>query len=79
MRVTASSPARTPAVPAAGEASRISAPLDAFNDPAVREVVVKAASPVAGKSQMMNNIIGYFVDQDPSNMMVLHPTVSAAD
>ena len=53
--------------------------MDAFNDPTVREVIVKAASQVVGKSQMMNNVIGYFVDQDPSNMMVLHPTLSAAE
>ncbi len=37
--------------------------MDAFNDPAVREAIVKAASQVVGKSQMLNNVIGYFVDQ----------------
>lgn len=53
--------------------------MDAFTDPKVRKVVVKAASQVVGKSQMMNNVIGRFVDVDPSNMMVLHPTISAAE
>src|SRR3954453_10558125 len=53
--------------------------MDAFCDPSVRTVVVKAASQLVGKSQMMNNIIGYYADVDPSNMMIVHPSIAAAE
>ena len=53
--------------------------MDAFSDPKVRVVVVKAASQTVGKSQMMNNVIGFFIDQEPSNMVVMHPTLAAAE
>lgn len=53
--------------------------MDAFSDPAITDIVVMAASQVVGKSQMMNNGIGYFVHQDPSNMLVMHPTLAAAE
>jgi phage terminase large subunit GpA-like protein len=53
--------------------------MDACCDPAVRKVVVMAASQVVGKSQMMNNIIGRYIDVDPSNMLVMHPTIAAAE
>jgi phage terminase large subunit GpA-like protein len=38
-----------------------------------------AASQVVGKSQMMNNVIGRFIDVDPSNMLIMHPTIAAAE
>jgi phage terminase large subunit GpA-like protein len=47
--------------------------MDACCDPMVRKVVVMAASQVVGKSQMMNNVIGRFIDVDPSNMLIRHP------
>ena len=53
--------------------------MDACCDPAVRKVVVMAASQVVGKSQMLNNVIGRFIDVDPSNMLVMHPTIAAAE
>jgi phage terminase large subunit GpA-like protein len=53
--------------------------MDACCDPRVRKVVVMAASQVVGKSQMMNNIIGRFIDVDPSNMLIMHPTIVAAE
>ena len=34
-----------------------------------------AASQIVGKSQMMNNVIGYYMDVDPSNIMMVFPTV----
>jgi phage terminase large subunit GpA-like protein len=45
--------------------------MDARCDPRVRRVVVMAASQVVGESQMMNNVIGRFIDVDPSNMLVM--------
>jgi phage terminase large subunit GpA-like protein len=53
--------------------------MDAFGDPRVWKVVLMAASQVAGKSQMFNNVIGYYMDQDPSNMMALFPTIGDAE
>lgn len=48
-------------------------PMDAFTDPKVRRLVMVAASQV-GKSEMINNIIGYIIDQDPGSIMFVHPT-----
>ena len=48
-------------------------PMDAFNDPRVRRVIMVAASQV-GKSEFINNAIGYIIDQDPGSILFVHPT-----
>ena len=48
-------------------------PMDAFNDPKVRRVVMVAASQV-GKSEFINNCIGYVIDQDPGSILFVQPT-----
>lgn len=48
-------------------------PMDAFNDPKVRHIVLVASSQV-GKSEAMNNMIGYIIDQDPGSILFIHPT-----
>lgn len=48
-------------------------PMDAFTDPKVRKVVVVAASQV-GKSEFLNNTIGYVIDEDPGSILFIHPT-----
>ena len=53
--------------------------MDAFCDPKVWKVVLMAASQIVGKSQMMNNVIGYHIDVDPTNMMMVFPTVGDAE
>lgn len=53
--------------------------MDAWSDPRVGRVVYKACSQVCGKSQILNNVIGFYCHLDPSNMMVVHPTLSAAE
>jgi phage terminase large subunit GpA-like protein len=53
--------------------------MDAFTRPDVRRVVVMAASQVVGKSQMMNNVLARFIDCDPCNVMVVHPTIANAE
>jgi phage terminase large subunit GpA-like protein len=53
--------------------------MDAFCDRKVWKVVLMAASQIVGKSQMMNNVIGRFIDVDPSNMLIMHPTIAAAE
>lgn len=48
-------------------------PMDAFTDPKVNHIVVWAASQV-GKSEFMNNAIGYIIDQDPGSILFIQPT-----
>ena len=43
-------------------------PMNAFNDPRVREISVVAMSQV-GKSEVELNIIGYIIDQDPGGVL----------
>ena len=52
--------------------------LKAFTDPRVRKVVVMAASQDFGKSQLLNNVAGYFVAHDPSNILIQQPTIDLA-
>lgn len=48
-------------------------PMDAFTDPKVQRVIMVAASQV-GKSEFINNAIGYIIDQDPGSILFVHPT-----
>ena len=48
-------------------------PMDAFTDPKVRHLVMVSASQV-GKSEFINNCIGYIIDQDPGSILFVHPT-----
>lgn len=52
--------------------------LDAFSDPEVHTVVVMSASQV-GKTQVVKNVLGYFVDQDPSPILVVQYSVEEAE
>ena len=47
--------------------------MDAFTDPRVRNIAVVASSQV-GKSECINNMIGYIIDQDPGSILFIHPT-----
>ena len=51
--------------------------MDAFSDPNVHTVVVMSSSQV-GKTSVLENIIGYFIHQDPSPILVLQPTLEMA-
>lgn len=48
-------------------------PMDAFTDPKVHRIVMVAASQV-GKSEFLNNSIGYIIDEDPGSILFVHPT-----
>lgn len=48
-------------------------PMNAWTDPKIRHIVVVAASQV-GKSEFLNNCIGYVIDQDPGSILFVHPT-----
>lgn len=47
--------------------------MDAFTDPKVRHIVMVAASQV-GKSEGLNNMIGYIIVQDPGSILLIEPT-----
>lgn len=51
--------------------------MDAFSDPDIHTVVWMSSAQV-GKTEALLNIIGYFVDQDPSPMLLLQPTLDMA-
>lgn len=48
--------------------------MDAFNDPAVEFVTLMTSSQV-GKTEIVNNIIGYYIEHDPSPMLLIMPTL----
>lgn len=51
--------------------------MDAFSDPLVHTVVWMSSAQV-GKTECLNNIVGYFVDQDPAPILLLQPTLEMA-
>lgn len=51
--------------------------MDAVNDPNAEAVIVMSSSQV-GKSEILNNIIGYYIDYDPSPMLLMQPTLEMA-
>ncbi len=53
-------------------------PMDAATAHDVEKVVIMAASQVA-KSELLINVMGYFIDQEPSSIMMVQPTVEAAE
>ena len=48
--------------------------MDAFSDPSVERVVVMSSAQV-GKTSVLENVIGFFIDYDPSPIMVVEPTI----
>ena len=48
--------------------------MDAFTEPDVQKVVVKSAAQV-GKSEVLLNVIGRYAHVDPSNIMIIQPTL----
>lgn len=52
--------------------------MDAASDPLVHTLVVMASAQT-GKSEVLNNITGYFIDQDPAPILLLQPTLEMAE
>jgi phage terminase large subunit GpA-like protein len=48
--------------------------MDAFSEPGIDEVVFRKASQL-GATEILNNVVGFYVDQDPSPLLVLQPNV----
>jgi len=51
--------------------------MDTVADARIETIVIMSSAQV-GKTEIINNIVGYFIDQDPAPMMVLQPTVDMA-
>jgi len=52
--------------------------LDAMTDPAIERVVVKSSSQI-GKTIMQRCTQGFFIDQEPSPMLMIQPTLTMAE
>ena len=52
--------------------------MDAVSDPSVRQVVAMTSAQI-GKSEILLNVVGYFIDQDPSPILMVQPTVEMAE
>lgn len=52
--------------------------MDAQSDPLVKQVVVMKSSQV-GWTEMLNNTIGFHVEQDPAPILLLQPTLDMAE
>lgn len=48
--------------------------MDAFNDPEVEFVTLMTSSQI-GKTEIVNNIIGYYIEHDPAPMLLIMPTL----
>ena len=51
--------------------------MDAANDHRINTIVFMKSAQV-GATEILNNIVGYFIDQDPSPTLVLQPTLAMA-
>lgn len=52
--------------------------MDAVTDPSVREIWVQKSAQV-GWTEILNNVIGYFIHQDPAPIMLVQPTQDTAE
>ena len=52
--------------------------MDAWNDPLVERTVVMTSSQV-GKTEVINNTVGFIADQDPAPTLVMQPTVEMGE
>ncbi len=51
--------------------------MDAVTEPSVHTVVVMSSAQV-GKTEVLNNVVGYHMDQEPAPMLLLQPTLEMA-
>ena len=52
--------------------------MNVIHEPTIRKVAVMTASQV-GKSEAINNVLGYCMQHDPCPMLLVHPTAMAAE
>lgn len=51
--------------------------MDSVTDPRIEKVIVESSSQV-GKSEIINNVIGYYIDVDPGPLLMIQPTIEIA-
>lgn len=51
--------------------------MDTFSDPMIERIVVMSSAQI-GKTEIILNVVGYFMDQDPAPLLVLQPTLQMA-
>lgn len=51
--------------------------MNAFSDPEIEEVIGMLSSQT-GKTEIINNVTGYYIDQDPAPILAVHPTLDIA-
>ena len=52
---------------------------EAFTDPKVQMVVFIGASQIAGKTELMSNVIGFHMEHNPTNIVIMYPTIETAE
>jgi phage terminase large subunit GpA-like protein len=52
--------------------------MDAVHEPGVQQIVLEKCAQVGG-SEALHNILGYFIEHDPSPMLLVHPTAEVAE
>jgi phage terminase large subunit GpA-like protein len=48
--------------------------MDSFNDPDIQRIIFMKSAQV-GATEILLNVIGYYIDQDPAPMLVMQPTL----
>jgi len=51
--------------------------MDCITNPKIEKVIVMSSSQV-GKSEIINNTLGYFIDIDPGPLLMIQPTIEVA-
>lgn len=51
--------------------------MDALSDPRITTITIMSSAQV-GKTEILNNIVGYYIHQDPAPIMVIQPTLEMA-
>jgi len=51
--------------------------MDAFNDPDIQRIIFMKSAQV-GATEILLNVIGYYIDQDPAPMLIMQPTLQMA-
>lgn len=52
--------------------------MDAVADPSVREIVVIKSAQI-GWTEILGNVVGYYIDRDPSPILLIQPTLEMAE
>ena len=52
--------------------------MDAVSDPTIETTVVKCSAQI-GKTEVVNNLVGFHIHQDPSPILIVHPTLEMGE